>query len=808
MIRQKLYSLLRQPAFSLPALLAIALGLGVTTAVFSLVYAILLRPFPYPEPDRLVRVFTVMTKEQNAERNCSLLDIEEYNRRAKLLRNFGAYTSFDSQIEGDGSAEAVSVAQLNQEALRAVGVRPILGRLFLPEEDRHGGPVNKAILSHSLWLNRYGGDRGIIGRTIRTPLSSFEVIGVMPLGFSFPDRAALWLTMESWYALEVEQYRRKQRDQRWYATIARLEPGVTLKQAQAEIDTVSAQLAREFPKENVGVRAKLVPLREAEVGPVKPYLILLLGGVGLVLLICIANVANLMFARVLAQRRQYAVQAALGANWMHLVKGPLVESLILAVVGGAFGALLAWGGVHVFQLLLPDSIPGWMHIEVDWTVLEFCLLLTVFTGIAFALAPAWASTQVDLNEALKQGTRGGTQRSAGRSILVITEVAFSLALLVGAGLLMKTFLQMQNAHHGFLSDNLLVARVINSNLGSGPRASRAASLSVYHMRVMQELAALPGVTSVAAANSLPYSGGELRQGRLRIQGRSDEELQFLLPIAGADVSLNYFETMKIPLRRGRFFERSDSPDAAPVVILNEDGAKALFGDRDPIGQLVQWGDTVGPSNPYCRVVGVVGNVKQEGSAGKVIALYYPFTQWPIVSAYYLLRANTDQARLNPTVRQTIRAADSNAAIVWIKAMISRIDEALWQRRLWGVLFTVFAGLAITLAGVGLYGLLNYAVIQGTREIGIQLAVGALPSRILLNVIFRGLKLVATGLVAGLIITLASVRVITHLLTDVNPYDWTIYATVIVLLGLVGIAASVWPALRASRVDPVIALRAE
>lgn len=314
MIRRRLHSLVHQPAFSIPAVLTISLGLGVTTAAFSLVYAILLRPFPYPEPDQLVRVLTVMTKEQNAERNCSLLDIEEYNRRSKLIQNFGGYTSFDSQIDGEASATAVSVAQLNQEALHAVGVKPLLGRLFSPAEDRRGGPVNKAILSHSLWMNRYGGDHGIISRSIRTPLASFEVVGIMPPGFSFPDRATIWLTMESWYTVQRAEYEEKQRDQRWYTTIARLRPGTTIQQAQSEMNRIAAELAAQFPKYNAGVQIKLKPFRDAEVAPEKPYLILLLGGVGLVLLICIANVANLMLARVLAQRRQYAVQAALGSR--------------------------------------------------------------------------------------------------------------------------------------------------------------------------------------------------------------------------------------------------------------------------------------------------------------------------------------------------------------------------------------------------------------------------------------------------------------------------------------------------------------
>ncbi|MYD88386.1 MAG: FtsX-like permease family protein, partial [Acidobacteria bacterium] len=345
-------ALRRAPSFAVPAVVTIALGIGAATAVFSLVYAILIRPFPYPDADRLVRVFTVAEGEQGAERNCSLLDIEEYNRRSTLLENIGGYTVFDSQIEGDGLAEAVVIAQLNQEAMHAVGVQPVLGRLFTEEEDRTGGPVNKAILGHGLWQRRYGGAPDALGRMIRLPMGEFEVVGVMPAGYGYPDRATLWLTMESWYALGLDTYREKQRDQRWYPTVARLAPGVSLEQAQDEMGAVARQLAAEFPTTNRDVGVRLVPLRDAEVGEVRPYLALLAGGVSLVLLICIFNVANLLLARALTQHKQYVVQAALGAGRFELTKGFLAESLLLAAVGGAGGAAVAWVAVRAFQTLL------------------------------------------------------------------------------------------------------------------------------------------------------------------------------------------------------------------------------------------------------------------------------------------------------------------------------------------------------------------------------------------------------------------------------------------------------------------------
>jgi len=801
-------SLAKAPAFTFPSALTIALGIGATTAVFSLVYAVLLRPFPYPEAGRLVRVFTVAEKEQGAERNCSLLDIEEYNRRSTSLENVAGYVVFDSQIEGEGGAEPVVVAQLNQEGLRAVGVQPQLGRLFSEDEDRKGGPVNKALLSHGLWQARYGGSRDVLGRMIRMPTGEYEVIGVMPPGYGYPDRTTVWLTMESWYALGLDRYRTKQRDQRWYATVARLSPGVTLEQAQQEISAVARRLAEEFPATNAGVGVRLVPLREAEAGDVRPYLYLLAGGVGLLLLICVFNVANLLLARVLAREKQYVIQAALGAGRFELAKGLLAESLLLAVGGGLAGAGIAWAAVGSFQALLPDSLPLWMRIEVDPYVLAFCSAATLLTGVALGFAPAIVGSRVNLNDALKDGVRGSSAGARGRSALVVTEVALSLLLLLGAGLLMKTFLQMQQADHGFEAENLLIANVRNNSFSKADRAERAGLLAAYHQRVLERLQAIPGVRSAAVTNSLPYAGSEPRNGRLRVEGRSEEETQFMLPTEGADVSWDYFQTMGIPLLAGRFFEPTDRSDGAPVVILNEVGARALFGDEDPIGRRVQWGDTVGPSNPYCRVVGVVADVKHSGVERDAIELYYPYTQWPVGGGYYVLRTGLDRAAAAESIRATVREADPNAAVVWIKSMSERIDEALWQRRLWGVLFTVFASLAMLLAAVGLYGLLSYGVSQRRRDIGIRLALGAAPSGVRAMVVGQGMKLVAAGVVIGLLLSLGGSRLIGHLLVDVAVFDWVVYAVVAAALILAGLAASLWPAIRASRLDPARTLRSD
>lgn len=808
MIRQTLRSLLREPSFTIPGLLTIALGIGISSAVFSLVYAVLLRPLPYGDPDRLVRVYTVHAKERGQERNASLLDVEEYNRRSKLVENFGAWTAFESQLEGDGATQAVTICQLNQEALRALHVSPGQGRIFTAEEDRIGGPVHKAVLSHSLWQSRFGGDPSVIGRSVRTPMTSLEIVGVMPPGFVFPDRADLWVPMESWYSLGLDSYRKKQRDQRWYATVARLKPGVSLEQAQGEMEQVSAQLEREFPNDNAGVRVKLLPYRDAAVGAVRPYLYLLIGGVLLVLAVSIVNVGNLLLARVMAREKQYVVQTALGASRWRLARSMLTESLMLSSLGGVCGAGIAWGSARVFRTLLPDTVPHWMTIEISPAVLLFGVAASLAAGCAVGLVPILYGSRINLDVILRQGTRGNSSAGGLRSALVVGEVALSLVLLIAAALLTQTFHTLQRANHGFRTDNLIVARVGSSLFPKGERAARARLLANFHARIQETLARLPGVQSVAVANGLPYAGTETRNGRVRVQGRSDEELRFLLPVSGSDVHWDFFETMKIPLIRGRYFDYSDSPEAAPVVIINESGAKALFGELDPIGRMMQWGDTVGPSNPYCRVVGVVADVKWEAGLTKSVQVYYPFTQWPVGTAFYVLRTNADLAQIAPQIRSTLQTADSRAALVWVKSMSDRIDEALWQRRLWGAVFAVFASIAVLLASVGLYGVLAYAVSQRTRELGIRMAIGAAPGRVLRMVARDGLKLTALGIAIGAVLSWVAVRLIATLVDSAVLGDWRIYAGVATLLFLTGVAASALPAIRAARLDPLHALRDE
>jgi putative ABC transport system permease protein len=800
----------RQPGFSSIVVLTIALGIGANTAIFSLIYGILLRPFPYREPDGLVRVQSVLTKAGGVVRPCSLADVDDIRKRNRTLVDLGAFSgSFDADIRGDGPAEPIKLNQLQPQALSILGITPVVGRLFLPEEDRPGGDVHKALIGYRLWQDRFSGDPNIAGRTIQTNQTTLTIVGVMPPGFGFPTQTDVWTPMESYYA--VGGSTNKRRDARAYSTIARLKPGVTIQQAQADLESVAAGLEQEYPKENFGVGLRLVPLRDAEVGNIRPYLILLLSAVAFVLLICCANVANLLLARGAVREREIAIRAALGAGRGTLLRAHLTESMVLGVAGGLLGIVFAFAGVRALLGLIPVTLPFWMKIEVNGVVLTFALATSLVTSFLFGLIPALTATRTNLQALIKEGTRGSSARSSRlRGALVIAEIALSVVLLIGAGLMMQTFLRLHAMNPGFHPEDLLIVRV--TKFQNGNRAERAAVMSGFHERVLASLRAIPGVISAAAVSGVPYTSGqdERRKADLLIKGRSNEELKQLAPVSGADASAGYLETMQIPLLRGRYFDQRDTPSSQMVVIVSERTAKTLWPGMDPIGREIFWGaGTPTPENPYCTVVGVVGNVRYNAAeADNGLELYYPYTQYPVSNVYYLLRTRMSAGRINQDARTVIRAIDQNAPIVWTKSMEQIMDESLWQRRLWGVLFAVFAGLALVLAAIGIYGVMSYMVSQRTREIGIRVALGASRASVLRLVIRNGFGLVIVGLVGGVGAALALSQLVRSLLFGVTPTDRATFAGVPCLLAVVALVACYVPARSAASVDPLTALRQE
>ena len=798
----------REPLFALLAVLTLALGIGTATAVYSLVYAVLLRPYPYADPAGLVRVESRYTLQGGALQGMSLEDIEDYRQLASSLVDLGAYEAFEIPLVGNGPNEVATVTQLNPAALAILGVAPHLGRLLVPEEDQPGGDVHKALIGYGLWRDRFGGDPAIVGKPLRTARVTYTIVGVMPAGFAFPQQSSIWTPMESYYAWLPPALAGKPRDTRPYATVARLEHGVTLTQAEAELNRIAERLERAYPKENAGVRVKLTPLREFETGQLRPYLFLLMAGVGLVLLTCCANVAGLMLVRTNRHRRDLAIQAALGAGRARIIRQHLGESVFLAVAGGVVGILLAHGAVRVILAMIPMRLPFWMDVKVDGSVVLVASVLTFLTGLLFGVVPAVYAVRTQAS-ALRAGTRSTAAGGRTQSILVVGEVALSLLLLMCAALLMKTLIRLQDVDTGFERTRLVTARVLRSTTSIGPSTRQsAATLSLLHERILESLRALPGVTAVAVTNSLPFTGTqqERRQDTLVVRRRADTKI--VAPLTGADVSADYFRAMEIPLRRGRLFNHFDTSESALVAIINERGARILFPEDDPLGQEVLWGVAL-DSNIYCRIVGVVADVRhQAAERDNGIELYFPMTQWPVPRGYYVLRVSGDSEAMAAMIRRTIEAAEPTMAIAEVKTMDRRIDESLWQRRLWGVLFTAFAFLSLLLAAVGLYAVMSHAVAQRTREIGIRLALGGRPLELGWIVIREGMALVAVGVVAGALAALMAGRAIATLLHDVPAHDPATFVIVTAVLTVSGLAAVILPAQRAARVDPIITLKQE
>jgi putative ABC transport system permease protein len=695
--------------------------------------------------------------------------------------------------------------------LDTLGVGPIIGRGFTPEEDIVGGDVLKAILSHGLWQTTFGGDRNVVGRVIRLRGAAYTVIGVMPPGFRFPERSDIWVPLQARYAGYAAEFW-KSRDFRPHTAVVRLKSGVTLAQAQSEMHTLAAQLEREFPATNQGMQLRLTPLRDAEVGTVRPYLWLLLGAVVMVLLIVCVNVANLLLARGAARERELAIRAALGAGRGRLRRQLLIESLLLALVGGGLGLMLAWPALAVLLRLIPVELPFWMRIEIDVTALLFNFFVAALTGLLFGLVPLWQASRVNLSLALKdsaKGSGGGMISHRLRNGLVVAEIAISLLLLVGAGLMMQSFMRLQRVELGIQTGNLLTM-YLSRFVTNATQEELVKAYTDTWTRVMERLAQLPGVVRVGASYDIPYKDRPEQREKQQVStvGQSEEEQRQNAPVMTGVVDPSFFDALGIPLLAGRNFNDNDTVNSEQVVIVSRHTADTLWPGRESIGQKLQVGDAYA-GNVWRRVIGVVGDTKWHAAeTGNGFELYYSHRQYPIPAIHMLLRTTNDPASLIPQVRRVIHEVNPDIAINDIQPMDEVISEALWQRRLWGVLFALFAGVALLLAAVGLYGVMSYLVSQRTREIGVYVALGARPLDIHRLIAGQGLKLLSLGVTLGLLGAIAVSRVMTSLLFGVTAYDVPTFAGVSLLLALVALAACVIPSRRAANVDPIVALRAE
>jgi putative ABC transport system permease protein len=794
-IRYGLRLLLKNKGFSAVALLALALGVGANTAIFSLVNGVLLRPLPFPNAEQIVYFEGRNPAQGITDSNISFPDFLDWSQQTDLFSSSSAYYTGNSNLAADGAEpERVPRAGVTSGFFSVLGVQPALGRAFVPEDDKPD-TVTVAIISHGLWKRRFGSDPGIIGKQVQISARQMTILGVMPQGFEFPEQTQIWTT--SGVKMSEEP-----RDNRSWSAIARLNPGVDVKTAQSRISAINAQHAKEFVETNKGWDANLAILHERIVRDAKPSLLALLGAVGLVLLIACANVANLLLARGAARQKEIAVRAAMGASRGRVVRQMLTESILLSAIGGIAGLLLSVWLTEVLLSIVPAGAPRMDQVGLDYRVLTFAFVVSALTGILFGLVPALQASKLDVSSSLKEGGRSGEghRRTSARNLLLIGEVALSLMLLVGAGLMIKSFLRLQEIRPGFNSHNALMAMV------SLPGAKyKEPQRPEFFRQLMERLAALPGVQAVGGAINLPLGATNYGIGRAFIPEGRPLTVDEASDASFSTIAGDYFRAMQIPLLAGRTFEVRDGPDAPKVVVINESAAKRHFGS--PAGALGKrlsiWRD-----EKFMReIVGVVGDTKTSAlDAESGAQIYVPHAQDPAWNFMgVVVRTAGDPAGFATTVRREVQALDKDQPVYGVRTLDEVVANSLGTRRVSMQLFAVFAGAALLLAAVGIYGVMAYSVTQRTQEIGIRMALGAQKSDVLGLVIRQGMALAVIGIVVGLVGAFALTRLIASLLFGVAATDPVTFVAIPLLLLFVALIACYLPARRAARLDPKIAL---
>jgi len=793
-VRYAVRTLLKQRGFTLVSVLCLALGIGVNTVIFSCLNAILLRPFPYTHPGALV----VLTEGAGREspRGGSALSYPDYVDYAASARSFtsvGAYASRTFTLAGSAEAERVEGARVSASMFPTLGLVPARGRGFEPADDRPG-VAGVALISDGLWERRFSRDPQIVGRSIEVDGNPTTIIGVMPPDVRFPGRADLWLTHGR---NPVDE-----RDNHYLQGIARLAPGVSMARARAEVGTIGRALAARYPATNEGWAPRLTTLRDSEVGEVRPVLLIMQAAVSFVLLIACANVANLLMARGASRHREIAIRTTLGAGRRRILRQLLTESLLIAIAAAAVGVLLASWGLDVVVAMLPSSLPSWMQFTIDGRVLVFTLVMAVATGLVFGLAPALQASRPDLTDALKDGSRGaGTSRSGKRlrNALVVAEVALSLVLLIGASLMMKSFLRLQSVDPGFDYRRSLAMQL--SFVGTAYDATEARWSALD--RVVTEVSALPGVTGAGAVSLTPLTTpnaitGFYLDGEPLTAGRAhDAEVRA--------ITAEYFRSLGISLLRGRTFTRPEMTDSAPVVVVNQTLAARHWPNGDAVGKRIRWG--IATDDPLLTIVGVVSDVKQRQLGAPVPAqMWVPYTVYPYRTMTLMVAASGDPAALAAPVRAVVRRVAPTVPLYGVETMRGIYARSVWQPRLYGALFTSFAVIALLLAAAGVYSVIAYSVTQRLHEIGVRMALGAKRADVFRLVVQGGARLALIGVVLGTLGALAATRVLTTLLYGVSPTDPSVFVAMgAVLLGT-ALVASYVQARRAASLDPVKALR--
>jgi putative ABC transport system permease protein len=811
-LRFALRQLLKQWGFTAIAVLTLALAIGATTAVLSLVNALLIRPLPYREPQQLVLLLQHF-KSQNLERiPVSPAEFVDYETRAQSFEKLGAFGFTSFNLAGEDRPERIAGATLTAGVLPLLGVAPIKGRFFEAEECALGRD-DVVILSARLWQRRFNSDPQIIGKKFLLDGKSFTVVGVMPAGFDFPlqlfnlgNGGQFHERAEIWKPLAFTDNEMKARGSRAYALIGRLAAGTSVSRAQAEIETINEQMRGEHPdyySQDNSFGGNVFPLQQLAVGGMRPALLILLSAVLLVLLIACANLTTMLLARAAAREHEMGIRVALGAGPLRLLRQVLTESVMLALVGGAAGVLLAQWGVELLKAIGAQTVPRLGEVNVDLSVLGVTLAVAVGTGIVFGLVPALASARPELTEVLKEGGRSstqGTRRTRLRNGLVIAEVALALVLLSGAGLLIKSFARLQNVNPGFNPRDALTFEV------SLPKIQYPDDPSIvrFNKEAQRRIAALPGIHTAGFSTILPLAGTN-SDSSFAIKGLPSNNNNPTPDEEKRQISPDYFRALETPLIKGRFFTDADNADAPRVIIVNQAFAKKFFSNQDSLGKRITFDDP--KKNPkWITIVGIVGDIHHFGlDIDPKPEMYVPFAQEPYFTTIYVVRSNQDPESLLPAVRREIQAIDSAVPLANIRKFGDVIAESVAPRRLCVVLLGVFAVVAVLLASVGIYGVMSFLVVQRTQEIGVRMALGAQRSDVLKMVLARSLKLISSGTIIGLIVALMSTHTLRTLLYSVSAFDATTFALVTIVLGAVALAASYLPAMRATRADPMVVL---
>jgi len=801
--------LLKKPGFTFIAVVTLALGTGANTAIFSLVNTVLLKPLAFSEPERLMLVWEDASAIGFPMSDVAPANYVDWKAQQSTLEDMAALNWKDLNLTGDGDSERLIAHGVNANFFPLLGVQPALGRNFSADEDKPGAP-KVAILGHGLWQRRYGGEPGVVGKDILLNGEEYSVVGVMPAGFQF-----LQGDVGVWVPIALNQYQLADRDNHYITVVARAKPGVSIEQAQTDIQRINERIAHDHPDDARNLKSTVVSLREQIAGKVRQPLIVLLVAVGIVVLIACANIASLLLSRAAGRRKEIAIRTALGASRARIMRQLLTESTLLAIAGGALGMLVALWSFTFLKQLIPDGMLLSSSLKIDLVVLAYATGVSLFAGIIFGLAPALQASRIDLNKALKQGGSRSTGGAGGhklRGAFVVAEVALALVLLIGAGLMIRTVFNLRGQYSIFQPEKLLTLRTTLADIKYRDLSQYVAKEHVrrlaFNQQVLERVGALPDVVSVAYTTSVPlgWKGGAtgfIIEGRQSDGGPSPNAIH-------RQVSASYFQTIGIGLRQGRYFTDSDNEQSAPVAIVNETLARSYWPNEDAVGKRFKLGV---PNAPWLTIVGVVADVRQMGMDIPVKSeMYIPYRQISTHPWYgprdLVVRTTGDPMRLVPAIREVVRAADPDQPISSVATMEERLTSETGSRRLGMILLSAYAGLALLLASLGIYGVLSYLVAQQTAELGVRMALGATQSDIIALVMKKGMSWTLLGVGIGAAAALGLTRLMKSLLFGVGAADPLTFVSIVALLLIVAFLACYLPARRATRVDPIVALRYE